>query len=118
MPLALPFLAAFALGIAWLQMRAELPDPAWWPFVAGSICLGVGRLLRAASSSLPVPWLAATRATAPRPPGPLRRARVGVVAVVAGGVLLGHGYAAWRAELRLADALPRLGKARTSGSWA
>jgi competence protein ComEC len=82
MPLVPPFIAAFALGIAWLQTRAELPDPTWWPLVAGGACTVVGGLLRA---------------------GP---AWAGAVAVLAGGVLVGHGYAAWRAELRLADALP------------
>ncbi len=82
MPLVPPFIAAFAFGIAWLQTRAELPDPTWWPLVAGGACTVVGGLLRA---------------------GP---AWAGAVAVLAGGVLVGHGYAAWRAELRLADALP------------
>jgi len=106
MPLVLPFLAAFALGVAWLQTRAELPDPAWGPLVAGGVCVVVGGLLRAGSSSLRVRWLAITRVPARGASGLLRPAWAGVLAVLAGGVLVGHGYAAWRAEVRLADALP------------
>jgi competence protein ComEC len=106
MPLVLPFLAAFALGVAWLQTRAELPDLASAPLVAGGVCMVIGGLLRAGSSSLRVPWLAITRVPAPGASGLLRPAWAGVLAVLAGGVLVGHGCAAWRAEVRLADALP------------
>jgi competence protein ComEC len=82
MPLVLPFIAACALGVAWLQTRAALPDPAWWPLAVGVVCLVVSaRGGRGGSASR-------------------------AVLVLAGGVLLGHGYAAWRAEARLADALP------------
>jgi competence protein ComEC len=106
MPLVLPFLAAFALGVAWLQTRAELPDPAWWPVVAGGTCAIVGALLRAGQSPPPGRLPGGTPASAPAAAGLTRRAMAGAFAVVAGGVLVGHGYAAWRAEVRLADVLP------------
>jgi competence protein ComEC len=105
MPLVLPFIAAWASGVAWLQTRAALPDPAWWPLVAGGLCAVVGVWLRAGSRSLRVPRRRTTTA-----PGSGRSRRwcvwAGALVALAGGVLLGHGYAAWRAELRLADALP------------
>jgi competence protein ComEC len=106
MPLVLPFIAAFALGVAWLQTRAELPDPAWGPLVAGGVCVVVGGVLHIRTSQLPTPWLATTRVPRPGGSGPLWPAWLVALGVLAGGVLLGHGYAAWRAEVRLADALP------------
>lgn len=74
---------AFAAGVIALQMQAELP-PAW-PWIAGG----------AAALSL----AAAARCG--------ERGRVAAAALaIAGGLALGFGWAAWRAEVRLADALP------------
>ncbi|WP_412479581.1 ComEC/Rec2 family competence protein [Azonexus sp. IMCC34839] len=73
----LPILA-FAAGVIALQTQPELL--AAWPFLlAGSALLGLGGLWRAA-------------------------ARFPLILVA--GLLIGFGWAAWRAELRLADELP------------
>ncbi len=80
MPLQLALLA-FALGVVVLQTRATLPEPRfalWVPLLALVWCLLV------------------------------RRTRFAVVALVVLAAAAGSGgffYAAWRAELRLADAL-------------
>ena len=73
----LPILA-FAAGVIALQIQPELPV-AWAFLLAGSALFGLGALWR---SSLRLPFL------------------------MAAGLLLGFGWAAWRAELRLADELP------------
>jgi competence protein ComEC len=90
MPLVLPFLVAFVLGVAWLQTRVELPVPGAWP-------------LAAAASALAIGW--ALQATGARRGGGVR-AFLGASALLAGAALAGFGYASWRAEVRLADALP------------
>src|SRR6266550_2669619 len=72
-------LALFASGVVALQLQATLPSHALW-LVGG----GAGLVLFA------------TRAAR----------RAGVVAACVGAGLLGFGYAGWRAETRLADALP------------
>ncbi|MBS1197679.1 MAG: ComEC/Rec2-related protein:DNA internalization-related competence protein ComEC/Rec2 [Proteobacteria bacterium] len=71
---------AFAAGIVWLQFQAELPS--WW-----GLALAFGIALALLSWRLRV-WKAGRI--------------LGVVACV----LLGLGFATWRAELRLADQLP------------
>jgi len=72
------FVAAFVLGAALLQREARLPE---LPFaLLGTAVLLAASLVRH---------------------GPARL----MIAIAAGG-LLGHGYAAWRAEVRLADTLP------------
>src|ERR1700688_3779886 len=84
-------LLAFALGVLALQQEAELPA-----------------LARAAWGALPLAialctWLASHRLGAQ----PGRAARW--IAIFSAGVAIGLGgffYAAWRAEVRLADALP------------
>ncbi len=85
---ALPFaLAAFAGGVVLLQWQDALPSAAQW--------LGAGAALTLAKLALRAP---AARA---------RAARILATAVgAAAGAVLGFGYAAWRAEVRLADALP------------
>ncbi|MEO5764447.1 MAG: DNA internalization-related competence protein ComEC/Rec2 [Casimicrobiaceae bacterium] len=82
-PLA-AMLAAFACGVAAVQTFATLP--AW----SAAIALG-------AASAL---WGLLRRQARGRFSTPLR-----AVGLVAASVALGVGYAAWRAELRLADAL-------------
>ena len=73
-------LVAFAAGIALLQTRPLLPDPAWGPLVLSGLVLLCMR----------------------------ERLNVGVrlALLVVAAALAGFGYAACRAELRLADALP------------
>ena len=76
-------LIAFAVGVWWLQQQAALPSARW---------LGVLPLLAAA-------------ALLPRPSQSIARAlRTLLIAVL--GAALGVSWAAWRAELRLADRLP------------
>lgn len=73
---------AFALGAAWLQTRPELPSLAW---SAALPLLGVPALVRPGADRFPF----------------LRAAGIGLLVC-----LLGYFYAAWRADLRLADSLP------------
>ena len=70
--------AAFVLGCTLLQHESRLPNfhPIW---IAAAV-LAVAAFVR---------------------PAPVRMALL-----LAGGALLGYGYAAWRAEIRLAEALP------------
>lgn len=71
---------AFALGAAWLQTRPELPPPAWLATLPLLVLLLV---FWRGESSL----------------------RAGSALLLAG--LLGFFYAAWRADVRLAESLPR-----------
>ncbi|MDD3530376.1 MAG: DNA internalization-related competence protein ComEC/Rec2 [Gallionellaceae bacterium] len=83
MPLRLLILA-FLAGAAWLQIRPALPDLRWfWLLPPGALALG---LL------------------------PGRRARALLALLLAS--TLGFFYAAWRAEVRLADELPALWEGR------
>ena len=85
-PLPVPGgLAAWCFGVGLLQTFAALPRPAWWP-LAGTMALLAG-----GAAMQPQGW----------------RSRIALRAVaLAACVLAGVTYAAWRAELRLADALP------------
>ena len=74
-------LIAFAAGIALLQTRPLLPDPAWGPLAFSALVL-----------------LGCLRARCP--------IRTRAATLLAAAALGGFGYAAWRAEVRLADALP------------
>ena len=78
------FVFAFALGTLVLQHAETLPD-------AGIGLWGIAAMLGVTLMSTPA----------------LR-----VVLVVAGGFAIGYGYAAWRAEGRLADELPRAWEGR------
>lgn len=80
---------AFALGAAWLQMQPGLPPLAW------AALLPLGGVLWAGLAS--AKFLAARR--------PVARI-ASTLAVWLLAFLSGFFYAAWRAELRLADALP------------
>ena len=84
-------LLAFALGVLALQQRPELPPLAWSTAVAIPLAIAL------------VAGLIARRAT-----GHSRRAAraASISAAVATVALAGFFYAAWRAELRLADMLP------------
>ena len=75
------FALAFVAGTWLLQQRAGLPEFAGLALAAAS--LGVAACVRVLDR------------------------RVRAAAVVAFGMVLGFAHAAWRAELRLADALPR-----------
>jgi len=75
---------AFALGVFLLQTQAQLPDPLLWSLPALLLCLPAWRWRR---------W-------------PAR------LLLVIGACGLGFGWAAWRAELRLADQLGALWEGR------
>ncbi len=77
-------LVAFACGVAWLQTRAALPAYPAWMAVAGACAL----------------VLAFAAGARVRP-----SARLAVT--IGAAVICGFGYAAWRAESRLAEELPR-----------
>ncbi len=77
-------LVTFACGVAWLQTCATLPPHPAWIAGAGGILLGV---VAAARDKLRPAWLAWL--------------------VVAAALLTGFGYAAWRAQVRMAEELPR-----------
>ena len=80
-PRVVPFLlAGFAAGVGGLQTRAALPAWPWAWLVAGLAVVALAVLLA--------------------------RSRAHVVAAVLGAALAGFGYAAWRADARMADALP------------
>ncbi|MDR0674043.1 MAG: DNA internalization-related competence protein ComEC/Rec2 [Zoogloeaceae bacterium] len=79
------FLLAFALGVCLLQTRTDLPQAAWIWILAG-LC---GFLVAAS----PVRVRAFFRAGA-------------FLLAFCAGIMTGYGWAAWRAESRLADALP------------
>ncbi|MEW5768779.1 MAG: DNA internalization-related competence protein ComEC/Rec2 [Pseudomonadota bacterium] len=81
-------IVAFAAGCAWLQTQAALPPPAW------ALVLPLPAILLAFWS----------------PAGRLRWARRGGALLLA--VLAGLCYAAWRAELRLAERLDPLWEGR------
>lgn len=71
---------AFAMGIAWLQFQAELPSQ--WPWLLGAgMALGLGAVF-------------------------LRRWRLAWGLAVVAAILAGIGYAAMRADWRLAESLP------------
>ena len=72
------FVAAFVLGTAVLQREARLPE---FPF----LLLGLAVLLAAALA---------------------RHDAARLLLAVIAGASLGYGHSAWRAEVRLADALP------------
>ena len=93
---ALPIaLLAFAAGATLLQWQPLLPSITSWGAGGGA----------AAVAAVALYWLAQRRCvTAARPRGPLRIVAALLAGVAAGA--LGFGYAAWRAETRLADALP------------
>jgi competence protein ComEC len=77
-------LVAFACGVAWLQTCAALPT-----HPVGIVCAGVSALgvIFGARSALRPTWL--------------------VLLAVAAALLVGFGYAAWRAQVRMAEELPR-----------
>ncbi len=80
-------LLSFAAGVLLLQRQAELPPSLPWLGAAAGFAAGAWGVLA---------WAG---------PGPLTRGVVVALAVLGAGVL-GFGYAAGRAEARLADALP------------
>jgi len=85
LPLAL---VAFAVGTVLLQWQPTLPQAGIW--LAGGAALAlIGSLLRVRTGTAVA----------------MRLVLVGVLTVIAAGAF-GFGYAAWRAEVRLAEALP------------
>jgi len=112
-PSALPCaLLAFAAGVVLLQWQPELPAVVPWiaaaALVGGAACALHARAGGTALIATPL----ALRAIAPggshsssgRPGALIGIGTAALVALAAG--VLGFGYAAWRAEARLADALP------------
>ena len=100
-------LLAYAAGVVLLQACPRLPPAAGFLFAAAAFLAASTLLLvrRAARHSRADP------ADAERWPGrdPARAARIHTVAMLASVVasgLCGFSYAAWRAEMRLADQLP------------
>jgi competence protein ComEC len=86
-------LLACAAGTVALQWQSTLPPHrAWLLAAAGGLCAALARTRRARRGTV--------RAVTPRADGWT------AALFVAGAAALGFGYAAWRAELRLADALP------------
>src|SRR5215472_15745012 len=84
-------LLAFALGVLALQQQPELPRLAWGVIIAAPLGLSLAVLVvdRRASG-----WV-------------VRSARIlALAAAIAAMALVGFFYAAWRADLRLADELP------------
>src|SRR5258705_6042075 len=79
----------FALGVVWLQQQASLP--AWRVFLA--LCMALCALVVVARVCL----LCETSAW---------RLRAGWCAVFVAAGCAGFGYAAWRAQMRLAFELP------------
>ena len=85
----------FALGVIVLQRQAVLPGRGAW----------LALLLLAVVAVLGAAWMQ-------REPRRGVRRFAGWVAVCVASVCAGFGYAAWRAELRLAEALPAAWQAR------
>ena len=84
-------LLAFALGVLALQQQPELPRLAWGATIAAPLFLSLAAVFVAHRRA---GWIA-------------RSARaLAFIAAVAAVALAGFFYAAWRAELRLADELP------------
>jgi len=79
-------LVAWCAGIAWVQTLEALPRPAAWPWLAALGALAAARRCAFAQGA----WAG----------------RVAPAFALAGATLAGLAYAAWRAEMRLADALP------------
>ena len=100
----------FALGIAWLQMQAELPVAGWLTALAvgGVLLVGSGMLLRRRLPRGSGLW----PRTAPgipvrgREAAPTTGAIAGGLLCLVGALALGIAWAGWRAQERLADALP------------
>lgn len=96
-------LGGFVLGIVTLQQRAALPSPPAWGvgvlalLLAAAWALAGAIPLRAGAGGWRRTWLA-------RALGWSLRSRLYAAALAA--ALVGHGYAAWRAEWRLREALP------------
>ncbi|HSS71398.1 MAG TPA: DNA internalization-related competence protein ComEC/Rec2 [Casimicrobiaceae bacterium] len=90
-------LLAFALGVLALQQQQELPRLAWGATIAAPLLL-----------SLTAVFVAHRRA------GRIARSAraLAFIAAVAAVALAGFFYAAWRAELRLADELPSVWEGR------
>jgi competence protein ComEC len=91
-------LLAFAVGVLVLQQQPELPRLVWNAVIAAPLSVAlIGALL-------------ARRASAPAQ----RIARAAAIAAAIAAVgLAGFFYAAWRAEMRLADELPSSWEGRT-----
>ncbi|HKU85554.1 MAG TPA: DNA internalization-related competence protein ComEC/Rec2 [Casimicrobiaceae bacterium] len=100
-------LLAYAAGVVLLQACSRLPPAAGWLFAAAAF-LAVSTVLLARRAARQRDRDAAH--AAPRPGrNPPQAARIHAIAVVASVVacgLCGFGYAAWRADMRLADQLP------------
>ena len=90
MPALSAALSGFAAGTIALQWQPALPGSAVWIIAIGAVCLAVNGVAWRAIPVAGAVWVQVVRL------------------IVAGtaAAALGFGIAAWRAELRLADALP------------
>ncbi|MEO8535973.1 MAG: DNA internalization-related competence protein ComEC/Rec2 [Betaproteobacteria bacterium] len=93
-------LAAFAAGAAWLQTRGTLPHAPGAVLLALVACTGAAAIAGRASRTLVSPTFTDIARI------------VGAVAVLAAAFSAGYSYAAWRAHLRLDEALPSAWEAR------
>ncbi|HEV3104570.1 MAG TPA: DNA internalization-related competence protein ComEC/Rec2 [Trinickia sp.] len=87
-------LCAFALGVVVLQRQAALPGRVAWGALALLIAFGLALAMMLSMSMLR------------GEPAPRWRRRLAAAALTCAAATAGFGYAAWRAELRLLDALP------------
>ena len=104
----LPLLAAFACGVCVLQTRASLPAHPWALAAGGMLTLALALVATQARTSRGMPPPATTQArlqaqTPPPLPCVRPRAPIATLLALAAATVLGLGYAACRAELRLAD---------------
>src|SRR5215472_8847139 len=84
-------LLAFAFGVLALQQQPELPRLAWGVVIAAPLALSLAAFFMARRAAGRI----------------VRGARILALAMVVAAIaLVGFFYAAWRAELRLADELP------------
>src|SRR5689334_3081692 len=99
-------LGAFVLGVIMLQQRATLPGALAWWIGALISCVAIALVAITSFRSARHGRVAALRSTSyiSCTSRTLRIVRLGGLALAA--FLVGYGYAAWRGELRLREALP------------
>lgn len=99
-------LAGFCGGVVLLQQQAALPPLPLLVVAVGAALVLVGTRVLHRSTAASARAAAAHALVVSGEGGPRARRLWPAVAIVAGALIVGFGYAAWRAEIRLADALP------------